>query len=47
MSMMLVFVLRLCTKFELRRPSRSEDMGIYCVSVNPPGGLTFDLLSSK
>ena len=27
MSMMLVFVLRLCTKFELRRPSRSEDIG--------------------
>ena len=25
LSLMLVFVLRLCTKFELRRPSRSED----------------------
>ena len=27
LSLMRVFVLRLCTKFEVRRPSRSEDIG--------------------
>jgi len=45
LSVMRVFVLRLYTKFEVHRPSRLEDIGIYCVSSSWPGDL--DLLISK
>jgi len=41
--MMLVFVLRLCTKFEVRKPFTSEDIGHLIDLVT----LTFDLLTSK
>jgi len=44
-----IFVLRLCTKFVVHRPSRSEDIAhLQCeaVSINRPGDLAFDLLNS-
>ena len=41
-----VVVLHSCTKFEVRRPCRSEDMAHdVCVSINGPGDL--DLLTLK
>jgi len=40
---MQVVVLRPYTKFEVRRPCRSEDMGTMCVSINGPGDPDFDL----
>jgi len=46
LSAMRVFVLRLYTKFEVLRPSRSGDIAHY-VSINRPGDLDLDLLTSK
>jgi len=48
-TLKLVFVLHLCTKFEVRRPSRSEDM-THFLSVSALVGmvtLNFDLLTLK
>jgi len=41
-----VTVLHLCTKFEVRRPFRSDDMTHFYLSINPHGDLDlrpFDL----
>jgi len=49
LSLIRVFVLCLCTMFELRMPSRSEDIG-HLFTVRALTGLvtvTFDLLTSK
>jgi len=45
--MMPVFVVRLCTKFEVRRPSRSEDMTHFRSALVGLVTLTFDLLTLK
>ena len=47
LSMMLVFVPRLYTKFEVRRPSCSDDIGHLMWALIDLVTLTFDLLTSR